>query len=174
MIDNFAFFTYFRSNQHRKNVQDYLVETNCDKGALAKSMKSPELEQFQYPLPREVLSGGQHRLLVDPTEQYFGIRLQKKSIFSNRALVTSMRSREIQREKQAEEEQKKKFANQILDEEAQYQFCQKMLDQLNDKRKLKRKKEEQLEEEKQREDFAVEIQYDDDDESEHDQEEAES
>jgi len=120
-----------------KNSQQYLVEANCDAGALAKGLKSPPLEEFRFPLPKDVLPGGKHKLIEDPSEQYFGIRMQKMAEFKQKALVTSERSKEKKRMEMAEEQVKKKIATQILDEEAQYLYCQKLMQEIADKRKAK-------------------------------------
>jgi len=125
----------------RKNCQQYLVEANCEVGALAKGLKSPAMEEFRYPLPKDVLPGGKHKLIEDPSEQYFGIRLQKRAEFKQKALVTSERSKEKRRMELAEEEVKKKIATQILDEEAQFQYCQKMIKEISEKRKAKEEEE---------------------------------
>jgi hypothetical protein len=38
--------TYFQFFTNRKKVQEYLVEANCDEGARARSLKSPEVEEY--------------------------------------------------------------------------------------------------------------------------------
>lgn len=38
----------YSSNINRKNSQHYLVESNCDKGARAKGLKSPSLEEYAF------------------------------------------------------------------------------------------------------------------------------
>lgn len=93
--------------------------------------------RFKYPLPKDALSNGKHKLIEDPSNQYFGIVLQKKAEFKQKALVVSERSREKKRKEEAESEIKKKLASQLLDDEAQYEYCQKMLKELGEKRKLK-------------------------------------
>lgn len=102
--------------------------------------------RFTYPLPRDALSNGKHKLLEDPSGQYFGMVLQKKAEFKQKTLVMSERSRQKKRKEEAEAEVKRNHANQLLDEEAEFEYCQKMLKQIAKKRKLKETKNTEIEE----------------------------
>lgn len=82
------------------------------------------------------MPGGKHALLIDPTEEHFGIRLQKESSFSHKSMVKSARSKEKQRIAKAEEKLKLQIASKILDEEAQYEYCKKMLDEIEKRKKF--------------------------------------
>ena len=91
-------------------------------------MLQRSLNRFRFPLPESILSDGKHALLVDPSGAHFGIKFQKKSVFSNKQLVTSERTKEKERAALAEEDQRRKIANQKLDEEAEYLYAKKLLE----------------------------------------------
>lgn len=86
------------------------------------------LIRFRFPLPESILSDGKHALLVDPSGAHFGIKFQKKSAFNNKKLVISERSKEKERAALAEEDQRRRIANQKLDEEAEYLYAKKLLE----------------------------------------------
>lgn len=119
----------------QKNSQQYLVESNCAAGALIKGVKSPGVEEFRFELPKEVIPDGKHELIQDPTDAYFGIKMQKKSEFTRRAMVTSARSKEKQAQDEADARAKARLANQFLDDEAAYAYCQKFMQEMEEKKK---------------------------------------
>lgn len=115
----------------QKNSQQYLVESNCEPGALVKGIKSPSVEEFRFELPKEVIPNGRHELIQDPSESYFGIRMQKKAEFAKKSMVTSSRSKEKQDREEAEARAKNRLANQFLDDEAKLAYCEKFMQEMN-------------------------------------------
>lgn len=134
------------------------METNCEQGALVKGIRSPGMEEyvhffqfvllffklcsdlnsrFRFQLPKDVIPDGNHELIQDPSEAYFGIRMQKKADFVRRAMVTSARSKEKQQQDEAEAKAKAKLANQFLDDEAAYAYCQKFMAEMAEKNKAR-------------------------------------
>jgi len=143
-----------------KHSQQYLVESNCGEGTLVKNLTSPPLEVFQYPLPHNVAIGGTHEILQDPSGLYYGIKLQKKTEFSKKSMVVSARTKEINMKEMLEEEQKIKLAQRVLDEEAQYTYCKRMVEMMESKKLEKELKEKEMSVEHQS-DFAEDVNPDD-------------
>lgn len=92
--------------------------------------------RFRYALPKEVLANGKHELIIDPSDTYFGVRMQKRIEFTKRTLVTSARSQEKARLQEAQERFKEKLANQYLDEEAKFAYCQQYMEEMNRKKAI--------------------------------------
>jgi len=115
-----------------KNVPQFLVATNCGDDRF-KKLHTPEAVRFKYPLPADVIPNGKHTMLVDPSGEYFGIKLQKISKFQNQVMVQSKRS--LEKEKVREEEIKKKLqlGTQFLDDKVKLSVLQNQLRELLEK-----------------------------------------
>ena len=86
--------------------------------------------RFYYPLPGNVLPEGQHRVLKDPTERYYGINLQKKVEFKKQTLVKSNRTKELELEEQLIGEQMDRLAKSHLDKKARKEAAERMLEDI--------------------------------------------
>ena len=83
--------------------------------------------RFKFKIPNSILVEGKHALLVDASSQYFGICAQKKSVFQNKVMVTSERTKQKLKLEKDMEEQKRKISAQCADEDAQYEYCKQIM-----------------------------------------------
>ena len=81
--------------------------------------------RFKIPLPKDILSEGDHKVLVDSKEEYFGIVAQKKSNFENQCVLTSSRTAEKLKKEKAIAKEKKKISKKFDDEMLKLDFCKK-------------------------------------------------
>lgn len=72
-------------------------------------------------------------MLVDSTGQYFGIVAQKKNCFVDQTMLQSTRTQELKRTTAAIERKKIQMSRQFVDEEAEAEYCKRMLKQYEEK-----------------------------------------
>jgi len=113
-------------------VPQFLVATNCDDDRFRK-LHTPPAERFKFSLPADVIPGGKHTMLVDPSGEFFGIKLQKLSKFQNQVMVQSKRSRETDKLREEEIKKKLQIGTQFLDDGAKKLFYESKLKELLDK-----------------------------------------
>ncbi len=121
--------------------------------------------RFHYPLPSNVIPGGKHYLLVDPTDRYFGINLQKNVEFKRQTLIKSSRTKHLEDKKNLMIKNKNLLASKYQDKEARREAALAILKEMNEEeaenkkrrtsenqeRKEKSSEEEEVEEEGKRE-----------------------
>lgn len=95
------------------------------------------LLRFSYPLPSDVLPEGKHHILVDASDQYFGMNAQKRSQFVNQALLTSERTKQINLTNARADKEKEKISRLFVDDIARELACKKMLLEFEERRLVK-------------------------------------
>lgn len=90
--------------------------------------------RFKLPLPKDILSEGDHHVLVDATGQYFGIVAQKKSSFLDQSMLKSARTQELAKSNASLARMKFQMSEKFDDEEQEAEYCRKRLQAFEEKK----------------------------------------